>query len=143
VSSVEKSAKVLDSYRNLASVKGFVLPQAQSNLLAPVEKGLIIEPLPKALLSYRNLLLVSMNKFLELLAKEEPSLNMPYSLPFVEGLRYMLSNIDWPIPETNLLRNQPLVQPRIRPINKSFFIRVRRQLIRLVKEHESRQQQDL
>jgi len=78
----------------LASVKGFVSSQAQSNLLAPVEKDLIIEPSPKALLSYRNLLLVSLNKFQELLAKEEPSLNMPYSLPFVEGLRYMLANID-------------------------------------------------
>nr|QXN75380.1 MAG: RNA-dependent RNA polymerase [Grapevine-associated mitovirus 5] len=141
--SVEKSAKVLKSYRDLITVKGFVCAPVPLNLLPPVDVNLQVNPHPMTLPSYRSLLLVSMEKFEELLGKEEPSLNVPYSLPFVEGMRYMLSNIDWPIPETNLLRNQPLIKPRFRPTNKAFFIKVRKQLIKLVKEHEKNAQQEV
>lgn len=85
---------MLNQYRNLATVKGFVTEKAALNLLAPVDGDLNIRPLPNLLPSHRGLILASLNKFQELLAKEEPSLNVPYSLPFIEGLRYMLSNID-------------------------------------------------
>lgn len=96
MSSVEKSAQVLNSYRTLATVKGFVNIQAPGNLLSSADHDTTfgLSPDPKLLPSYRNLLLVSANKFQELLSKEIPELNIPYSLPFVEGLRYMLSNID-------------------------------------------------
>lgn len=93
---MEKSADVISSYRSLSTVKGFVCTPLPSNLLPGGESttNLIVVPSPKGLPSYRNLLLVSMNKFLELLSKDSVELNIPYSLPFVEGLRYMLSNID-------------------------------------------------
>jgi hypothetical protein len=94
--SVDKSSRVLRSYRDLRTVKGFVCTPLPSNLIVEDSSttNLIVVPDPKSLPSYRNLLLVSMEKFLELLEKDSVELNIPYSLPFVEGLRYMLSNID-------------------------------------------------
>lgn len=91
-----KTRAVLDSYSSLSTVKGFVCSPLPSNLLTESvdSTNLIVVPTPKSLPSYRNLLQISLKKFQELLAKDSVELNIPYSLPFVEGLRYMLSNLD-------------------------------------------------
>lgn len=124
---IEKSKVIIKETFSINQVKGFLNIKAPKHFNGLVPYGTI--PSINMLPSYRDLKLTILERHIDRLMEEVPYLSIPYSLPFIEGIRYMISKIKPPIPEVSLLAKPRLERPRFRQVNKNFFMKVRSRML--------------
>jgi hypothetical protein len=75
------------------------------------------------------------DKQLDRLSEETPYISYPYSLPFVEGVRYMITALNRvaPIKEVSLFAKPRVERPRFKQVNKQFFMKVRELMLSSLK----------
>jgi hypothetical protein len=124
---IEKSKVILKEILSYNQVKGFLNIKVSQHLMALVPYGTI--PSIRLLPSYLSLKLTVLERHIDRLCEETPYLSFPYSLPFVEGCRYMIQKIKQPIPEVSLIAKPRVERPRFRMTNYNFFKKVRERML--------------
>jgi len=124
---IEKSKVIIKEILSYNQVKGFLNIKVSPDLKALVPYGTF--PSPYILPSQWSLKLTVLERHIERLSEETPYISFPYSLPFVEGCRYMIQNIKPPIPEVSLIAKPRVVRPKFKPTNYNFFKEVRSRML--------------